>query len=77
MIGFSLLFFNFAKNNSVNYGIMFIGFAAAGFLGPTIMRSTFNAVGNYNLSFLLAALIALLGIMILLIFKKLIHKKCV
>ena len=65
------------KNNSVNYGIMFIGFAAAGFLGPTIMRSTFNAVGNYNLSFLLAALIALLGIMILLIFKKLIHKKCV
>ena len=27
-----------AKNNSVNYGIMFIGFAAAGFFGPTVMK---------------------------------------
>ena len=28
-----------ARNNSVNYGIMFIGFAAAGYFGPTIMSS--------------------------------------
>ena len=31
------------KNNSVNYGIMFIGFALAGYFGPQIMRNIFAA----------------------------------
>ena len=34
-----------ARNNSVNYGIMFIGFALAGFFGPTIMSSVYAADG--------------------------------
>lgn len=33
-----------SKNNSVNYGIMFIGFALAGFLGPMSMNSLFAAL---------------------------------
>lgn len=44
-----------AKNNSVNYGIMFIGLAAAGYFGPSAMRSIYRADGAYGRSFLVAA----------------------
>lgn len=63
-----------AKNNSVNFGIMFIGFAVAGYVGPTIMRSTLNATGSYNMSFILAAILAIGGIIILMVFKALQRK---
>ena len=41
-------------NNSVNYGIMFIGFALAGYFGPQIMRNIYaanNAYANAFISF--------------------------
>lgn len=65
-----------AKNNTVNFGIMFIGFAIAGYVGPTIMRTALNATGSYNMSFMVAACIAILGMVLLLIFKG-IQKKAV
>lgn len=43
------------KNNSVNYGIMFIGLALAGYLGPTIMRNVYGAEGTYSKAFLIAS----------------------
>lgn len=60
-----------SKNNSVNFGIMFIGFAVAGYIGPTIMKTTLNATGSYNLSFVLAAILAISGILLLLVFRRL------
>ncbi|MCF0143701.1 MAG: OFA family MFS transporter [Firmicutes bacterium] len=62
------------KNNSVNFGIMFIGFAVAGYVGPTIMKTTLNSTGSYNLSFVLAAVLAVVGIVLLMIFKALQRK---
>jgi OFA family oxalate/formate antiporter-like MFS transporter len=35
------------KHNSVNYGIMFIGFALAGLFGPTLMNKIYNTSGKY------------------------------
>lgn len=58
------------KNNSVNYGIMFIGFALAGSLGPTIMRSTLENTGSYTMSFIIAALLAFAGLGAMLLFKR-------
>ncbi|MCQ4635605.1 MFS transporter [Anaerovorax odorimutans] len=46
-----------SKNNSVNYGIMFIGFASAGFFGPVIMNVTYTACGTYQVAFLIAMLL--------------------
>lgn len=60
-----------AKNNSMNFGIMFIGFAVAGYVGPTIMKSALNSTGSYNMSFILAAILAIGGIAILMFFKTL------
>jgi uncharacterized membrane protein len=51
-----------AKNNSVNYGIMFIGFALAGFFGPTVMRLVLEKTGNYQQAFILAIVSNILGL---------------
>ena len=37
-----------AAHNSVNYGIMFIGFAMAGYFGPTIMKNVYYKNGFYT-----------------------------
>lgn len=49
------------KNNSVNYGIMFIGFAFAGYIGPAVMKSVYAADGTFDRAFMIAMIIALVG----------------
>lgn len=58
-----------AKNNSVNYGIMFIGFAAAGYFGPTIMRSVYASGGVYQPAFLIACALNVAGILLTVIYR--------
>lgn len=62
------------KNNSVNYGIMFIGFALAGLLGPTIMTGIHQSAGRYQPAFLVSAALAVVG-QILIIFLRRNFKK--
>ena len=62
------------KNNSVNYGIMFIGFAAAGFFGPTVMKSVFVADGTYSRAFLIALALNLFGVVLCVLYKQLSKK---
>jgi MFS family permease len=50
------------KNNSVNYGIMFIGFALAGTVGPIILNKIFAATGSYKNAFLTAIVISVIGL---------------
>lgn len=50
-----------SRHNSINYGIMFIGFAAAGCLGPMIMSGIYGSAGAYQPAFLVAALLAAAG----------------
>lgn len=50
------------KNNTVNYGIMWIGFSAAGIVGPSILTTVFDATGSYQGAFLIAFAIALVGL---------------
>ena len=57
------------KNNSVNYGIMFIGFAAAGYFGPTIMNLLYGATGSDTPAFWTAAGLSLLGLCLTWIFQ--------
>ncbi len=51
-----------SKNSSVNYGIMFIGFSVAGIVGPMIMSNVFNSTGSYRSAFLIAIVLAALGL---------------
>ena len=63
------------KNNSVNYGIMFIGFALAGYLGPTIVGSVYRSTGSYKLAFLIAMALAVAGIILSFVYRILSKKR--
>ncbi len=58
------------KNSSVNYGIMFIGFAVAGILGPTIVSKMVFSYGTYQRAFYVAAGLAVAGILLSCVFQK-------
>ncbi|WP_411680713.1 MFS transporter [Clostridium thailandense] len=49
------------KHNSVNYGIMFIGFAISGYFGPTVMKNVYAADHRYQRAFLIAAILCVIG----------------
>lgn len=57
------------KNNSVNYGIMFIGFALAGYFGPTVMRSVLQSDGSYQRAFIIAAGLSGIGLILCSVYK--------
>ncbi len=57
------------KNNGVNYGIMFIAFAAAGVLGPIIMGMTKASTGAYQLSFIICIILAVVGLLLCFCYK--------
>lgn len=63
------------KNNSVNYGIMFIGFALAGYLGPTIMTKLYASTGSYYPAFFVAVGLAVIGIVFSVIYRILKRKR--
>lgn len=60
-----------ARNNSVNYGIMFIGFALAGYFGPQIMRNVYQSSGAYQNAFLIACGLSAAGIVLSILYRKL------
>lgn len=66
-----------AKNNGVNYGIMFSGFALGGYIGP-VMAATIKASnnGDYTNAFLIAAAMSICGIVVTVIVRK-INKKAI
>jgi MFS family permease len=57
-----------AKNNSMNYGIMFIGFAAAGLFGPTIMNRIYGLNNSYRSAFFIAICLSVSGIVLSVIY---------
>ena len=53
-----------SKNNTVNYGIMFIGFALAGLIGPMIMSGIYKSFHTYAWAFLFASGLDLIGLIL-------------
>ena len=58
-----------AKNNAMNYGIMFVGFACAGFLGPKIMILVKKSTGNFNNAYLIAIGFAVFGLVMTYVYR--------
>ncbi|WP_297611887.1 OFA family MFS transporter [uncultured Sutterella sp.] len=59
-----------AKNNSVNYGIMFSGFSVAGFAGPMAMNVLKEAGMSYQEICLIAGTLAVLGLVFAYLFDR-------
>ncbi len=62
------------KNNTVNYGIMWIGFSAAGIIGPSILTAIHGATGDYRGAFLVAFAMALVGLAMGFVYRRLARK---
>ena len=63
------------KYSSVNYGIMFIGFNAAGILGPILMSRIFRTTGSYRGAFLVAMALAAAGLILSFVYRGAAGKK--
>lgn len=63
-----------AKYNTVNYGIMWIGFSAAGIVGPSVLTAVHNATDSYQGAFVIAFAMALLGLGLTVLYSKLTKK---
>ncbi|MCI8430717.1 MAG: OFA family MFS transporter [Lachnospiraceae bacterium] len=50
------------RYNTVNYGIMWIGFSLAGVIGPAALRMAYGAFGTYRMAFAAAMLLLLIGL---------------
>ncbi len=57
------------KNNSVNYGIMFIAFALAGVFGPIILKNVYSTYGVYTNAFYIGIALAIIGIILALLYR--------
>jgi predicted MFS family arabinose efflux permease len=65
-----------AKNNSVNYGIMFIGFAVSGYFGPTVMKNVYATDHIYQRAFLIGAVFCIVGLVLTFVYRT-VHKRIV
>ncbi len=63
------------KHNSVNYGIMFIGFALAGLFGPMSMNLMYQKSGSYQPAFIVSMVLAVIGILLAQVYKMMSKKK--
>ena len=59
------------RYNSVNYGIMFIGFALAGYAGPSILNHIYGGNGSYNKAFLIAMVFSAAGLLFTFLYRML------
>ena len=59
------------RHNSVNFGIMFIGFAIAGYTGPTIMHSILTSTGSFKTSFLIGIAFSFVGLVLSFVYRAL------
>ncbi len=63
------------KNNSVNFGIMFIGFAIAGYFGPTILNKLYASSGSYTPAFLVAIGFSVAGLILTAVYRTVTKKQ--
>lgn len=57
------------ENNTVNYGIMWIGFCIAGIVGPMLLSMVHANTGSYKTAFLAAVMLAVAGILFTFVYR--------
>lgn len=58
------------KHQSINYGVMFIGFSIAGLIGPNVASAAYLRSGTYTTAFAVAAALCIAGLVMSLIYRK-------
>lgn len=63
-----------AKHQNVNYGIVFIGFALAGLIAPSVASTAYMNSGSYHLAFYAAMALAVVGLILTVLLQVMIKK---
>lgn len=63
------------RNNSLNYGVMMLGNSIGAIAGPGIMSSMHSSTGSFRSAFLIAASLALAGIVLTFIYRAMARKE--
>lgn len=63
-----------AKHQNVNYGIVFIGFALAGLIAPSVASTAYMNSGSYHLAFYAAMALAVVGLILTVLLQIMIKK---
>ena len=58
------------KYNSTNFAIMFVGFSLGSFFGPTLMQFLRNSTGRYQPAFFLISALAVIGLVLVFVYKR-------
>lgn len=58
------------KNNTVNYGIMWIGFGVSGIVGPMVLTNVYAKTGVYTMAFIISLTIAAAGLGLTFVYRK-------
>ena len=59
-----------AKHSSINFGIMFIGFAFSGFVAPVTIGKIFSATGSFVPAYFVAMGLSIVGIVLTFVYRK-------
>lgn len=65
------------RNNTLNYGIMFIGNSIGAVVGPNIISAMYAGSGTYRPAFLLAGLLSIIGLLLVLICRRMASSEAV
>ena len=63
------------RNNTLNYGIMFLGNSIGAIAGPSIMTGIHKRAGTYQFAFLTAAVLAVAGLVLTVIYRQMAQKR--
>ncbi len=58
------------KNNGVNYGIMFTGFALGGYIGPILANYLFDSTGSYQSPLMAVGVMGIVAILLTLVLQR-------
>lgn len=63
------------KYNTVNYGILWLGYSLAGILGPLVLTNVYALNGQYRMAFLISLGIAVAGLFLILVCRRMLTAK--
>lgn len=63
------------KYNSVNYGILWLGYAIAAIAGPSTLSGVYGSTGHYSFAFIISFGVALLGLVLTFVYRAMARRK--
>lgn len=63
------------RNNTLNYGIMFVGNSIGAIVGPNIISRMHASSGSFRPAFLVAGLLAVVGLILVLVYRRMVRRE--